>query len=333
MPVFCAAEQRTYALIPHRIGDDHRRNGTFHDRLRSLDDADRYADRLEDDEVEEALAHSRPQLHPWIYHNHRRARFAGARKERARDRYGGAHRNGFRGCRTLFACEYASYTLCDPAQMAPYGALRDRFRSCGNLRAVTDSLLRKATDFDKLQGAAKRLALSLELDSGEMTEIPSAITAVSMNGKVRFDTIERNSDKIWRIGDFYGVGQWFLDAFIGCLHNFDVKARIAHDCIEPRYSEGVLLESHKLGFVIGKEEDGDKFINPKRFVRTDKIREIRGELRYTSRLYSNCLNGALHALNEAKLYHFLLEDIYKHSMNFDALNEFSLELSKGVWEA
>lgn len=206
-------------------------------------------------------------------------------------------------------------------------------RSCGNLRAVTDSLMRKATDFEKLQAAAKRLAASLELSSGNMSEIPSVITAVSMNGKVRFDTIERNSDKIWTIGDFYGVGQWFLDAFIGCLHNFDVRARVAHDCIEPRYSEGVLLESHRLGFVIGREEDGDKFINPKRFVRTEKIREIRGELRYASRLYSECLDGALHALDEAKLYHFLLEDIYKHTMDFKALNEFSKELAVSIFEA
>ena len=205
-------------------------------------------------------------------------------------------------------------------------------RSCGNLRAVTDSLVRKATDFDKLQAAAKRLALSLELDSGDMTEIPSAITAVSMNGKVRFDTIEKNSDKIWCIGDFYGVGQWFLDAFIGCLHNYNVRARIAHDCIEPRYSEGVLLESHRLGFVIGREEDGNKYINPKRFVRTERIREIRSELRYASKLYSDCLDGALHSLAEARLYHFLLEDIYKHAMDFSALNEFYGELAAGIFE-
>ena len=206
-------------------------------------------------------------------------------------------------------------------------------RSCGNLRAVTDSLMRKATDFEKLQAAAKRLAASLELSSGKMSEIPSVITAVSMNGKVRFDTIERNADKICRIGDFYGVGQWFLDAFIGCLHNFDVKARIAYDCIEPRYCEGVLLESHRLGFVISREEDGEKYINPKRFVNTERIREIRGELRYASKLYSDCLEGALHALSEAKLYHFLLEDIYKHSMDFVALNEFSKELAVSIFES
>ena len=203
-------------------------------------------------------------------------------------------------------------------------------RSCGNLRAVTDSLVRRATDFEKLQGAAKRLVASLDLKDGSLESIPSAITAVSMRGKVRFDTIEQSADKIWRIGDFYGVGQWFLDAFVGCLQGCDAKARIACDCVEPRYAEGVLLESHRLGFVIGKEEDGEKFINPKRFVHTERIREIRGELRYASRLYSDCLDGALHALNEARLYHFLLEDIYKHAMDFAALNEFSGELTKKI---
>lgn len=203
-------------------------------------------------------------------------------------------------------------------------------RSCGNLRAVTDSLVRKATDFEKLQGAARRLVASLDLREGALDAVPSAITAVSMRGKVRFDTIERSADKIWRIGDFYGVGQWFLDAFIGCLHGCDAKARIACDCIEPRYAEGVLLESRRLAFVIGKEEDGEKFINPKRFVHTERIREIRGELRYASKLYGDCLDGALHALSEARLYHFLLEDIYKHTMDFTALNEYSRELSEKI---
>ena len=213
-------------------------------------------------------------------------------------------------------------------------------RSCGNLRAVTDSLVRKATDFDKLQSAAERLARSLNLEDGVFQKTPALISAVSMQGKVRLDTIEKNAVKTWRIGEFYGVGQWFLDALIGSLHKYKCNARISYDCIEPRYCDGVLLEKEQIGFILGKENEiGDgrcgndeRFINPKRFVRTDRMREIRGELRYASRLYSDCLDGALHALGEAKVYHFLLEDIYGHTMDFSALTDYSRHLIKKIFQ-
>ena len=211
-------------------------------------------------------------------------------------------------------------------------------RSCGNLRAVTDSLLRKATDFEKLQSAAERLARSLDFDEGEFSNAPALVSAVSMQGRVRFDTIEENSKKIWRVGDFYGVGQWFFDAFIGSLHKYESRARISYDCIEPRYCDGVFLEDKRLGFVLsrdkGEDNDGEseRFINPKRFVRTERIREIRGELRYASKLYSECLDGALHALGEVKVYHFLLEDIYRHTMDFAALTDYSRHLIKKIFQ-
>ena len=213
-------------------------------------------------------------------------------------------------------------------------------RSCGNLRAVTDSLVRKATDFDKLQAAAERLARSLNLEEGVFQTTPALVSAVSMNGRVRLDTIEENSDKIWRIGEFYGVGQWFFDALIGSLYKYKSKARISYDCIEPRYCDGVLLEKERVGFILGKENDDldgksvvdDRFINPKRFVRTERMKEIRGELRYASRLYSDCLDGSLRALGEAKVYHFLLEDIYRHTMDFSALTDYSSRLIKKIFQ-
>ena len=209
-------------------------------------------------------------------------------------------------------------------------------RSCGNLRVVTDSLVRRATDFDKLQSAAERLARSLNLEEGTIESAPALISAVSMQGRVRLDTIEKNSDKIWRIGEFYGVGQWFLDALIGSLHKYKCKARISYDCVEPRYCDGLLLENERIGFVLGRENDdtesGDGYINPKRFVRTERMREIRGELRYATRLYSDCLDGALHALSEAKVYHFLLEDIYRHAMNFAALTDYSRHLIDKIFK-
>ena len=214
-------------------------------------------------------------------------------------------------------------------------------RSCGNLRAVTDSLLRKATDFEKLQLAALRLADSLGMKRGEMESIPAIRSAVAMTGEVRLEVFENNADKVFRVGSFFGVGEWFLDALAGVLMGYEGAMRVSFDPICTHKTDGIFLENERVAFVLsgnerGKEIDGEddreRYINPKRFVRTDRLREVRGELRYAARLYRDCLDGAIHALGEAKLYHFLLEDIYKNAMDFKALNSFTANFVKNLME-
>ena len=219
---------------------------------------------------------------------------------------------------------------------AAYHRAYSYLRSCGNLRAVTDSLLCKITDMQKLRAAAARLAASLELPQGRAVRLPALIRAVAMTGNVRLDSFEQNSKKLWRVGDFYGVGYWFLGALADCLKEVSATVRLSYDPVCPEHIDGIFVEDAACGFVISKPDcraeddhedyEDEKFVNPKRFVHTEKLREIRGELRYAARLYQDCLDGALHALSEAKVYHFLLEDLYKHAMHFGALTEFTNEL-------
>ena len=213
-------------------------------------------------------------------------------------------------------------------------------RSCGNLRAVTDSLLKKATDYQKLRSAAERLARSLDLENGKASVIPAITCAVSMNGRCKLDTFEQGSERLWRVSDFYGVGEWFLDELADCLGAYNASLRLSYDPINADRTDGIFVENIKCGFVLSRhdssgaeereENENDKLINPKRFIHTEKLREIRGELRYAARLYQDCLDGALHALSEAKVYHFLLEDIYKHAMHFGALGEFAKEFVEKI---
>ncbi len=223
---------------------------------------------------------------------------------------------------------------------AAYRRAYSYLRSCGNLRAVTDSLLKKATDYRKLRATAERLARSLELDSGSLKTVPAITRAVSMAGKFKFDTFEQNSEKLWRVGEFYGVGEWFLDQLVDCLGGYKATARLSYDPINAGCIDGIFIEDVACGFVLAKSDgrgeedheecDNEKFINPKRFIHTEKLREIRGELRYAARLYQDCLDGALHALSEAKVYHFLLEDIYKHAMHFGSLSEFGKDFVEKI---
>jgi hypothetical protein len=222
---------------------------------------------------------------------------------------------------------------------AAYKRAYSYLRSCGNLRAVTDSLLRRATDFEKLQAAALRLADSLGMDRGKMETKPAILSAVGMTGEKKLDSFEKNAIKTYKVGNFYGVGGWFLDTLSGVLMGYDGKARFSYDPVSSHKTDGIFLENEKIAFILSANEQGkessaadesERFINPKRFVHTDKLREVRGELRYAARLYRDCLDGAIHALGEAKVYHFLLEDIYKNAMDFKALGQLCGEISEKI---
>lgn len=218
---------------------------------------------------------------------------------------------------------------------AAYKRAYDYLRSCGNLRAVSDSLLRKFVDREKMQAAADRLVRSFDLPRGTSTVIPSLLDAVTMTGRSGFDSFEHNADKVVRVDDFYGVGKLFLGSLLGSLSSVGETVRVAYDPVDVRLVNGIFLEDSKIAFLLWDKDktpsDEGKTVNAKRFVDTDKLREIRGELRYATRLYEDCLDGALHALSEAKVYHFLLEDIYKNAMNFKALNEFTYSFIDKLW--
>ena len=58
----------------------------------------------------------------------------------------------------------------------------------------------------------------------------------------------------------------------------------------------------------------------------EKLRQVRNELRYTFRLAQGSLDGALHSLSKAKIYHFLLEDIYGKAMDWKKIESIKINL-------
>ena len=111
--------------------------------------------------------------------------------------------------------------------------------------------------------------------------------------------------------------------------------RVAYDAICPWLINGIFVENDKRAFVIApldreaeieidrSASNSEKYINTKRFIVNDELRAARTELRYAEKLSNNALEGALHALSEVNVYHFLIEDIYKNAMNFSALTDFT----------
>ena len=217
-------------------------------------------------------------------------------------------------------------TALNSKKSAAYRRAYSYLRSCGNLCAVIDSLMRKAIDEEKLRGAASRTVAALELEVGEWQALPVVTKAVGMTGKTELSTFKNNAKKLYSVGEFYGVGGRFLEELERNLKTKKISVRVSKDPICPDKTDGIFIEDVGVAFVVVKnstgeesETENERFINPKRFIHTEKMREFRGEMRYAARLYNDCLDGALHALGEARVYHFLLEDIYKNAMDFAAL--------------
>ena len=214
---------------------------------------------------------------------------------------------------------------------AAYNKVYTYLRSCGNLRTVTDMLLRDVLHKDKMTRAIKRIVESLTLPDGVAAEVPMSLDAVTMKGCISFDTFSDLAENVYSVSFAQGAGQLFLCELEAQLKNKNITMRVAYDAICPWLVNGIFIEEIKTAFLISDgEKDSDrpdekntKYINSNRFVDIDELRSARSEIRYTSKLSSSSLEGALHALSEVNVYHFLLEDIYKNAMDFKSLTAFT----------
>jgi hypothetical protein len=218
---------------------------------------------------------------------------------------------------------------------AEYKSAYTFLRSVGNLRAVRDGLVREVLLTDKLRTAIERIAAIYP--AGKMRYIPAIVNSVSMNGQIRFDTLERNAKKIYIIKKFYGVEYIVLDELFMALQDREVSARVSFDPITPEHVDGIYLEDDQTAFIIDQNSNitGENLsytpqnntisLNSKRFVDMEALRDIRSELRYTARLGQSSLDGALHSLSKARIYHFLLEDIYGKAMDWKRFSELDIK--------
>ena len=215
---------------------------------------------------------------------------------------------------------------------AAYNKAYTYLRSCGNLRTVTDMLLRESLNGEKMARAVERIVDSLCLDhGGEATIIPTPIDAVTMKGCVSFDTFRQKADKIYLVGYAQGIGQLLLCELERQFRKKNICMRIAYDAVCPWLINGIFIDDINTAFLVGDADDNgdgsdetnEKYINSKRFIDNDALRAARSEIRYTKKLSQSSLEGAIHALSEVSVYHFLLEDIYKNAMDFKALTEFT----------
>ena len=198
-----------------------------------------------------------------------------------------------------------------------FADIYDHLSAALSCERIADRIVEKNTDFPKLEAAINRLFKKIDLRHGDGRIEYRLTDSIGMRGRVRFDTFTESADKVYRVT---GNG-WkaFFDTFVKMA-----KMRGANMFISPYYLDtdkvsGVFLPTESVAFVREDSDIGDKeygVINTARFSYVyDKA--DRKEIKRVMRSAKSALTEAESAFGEVRRIHFILEDIYSDTMNFE----------------
>ncbi|MBE6548235.1 MAG: hypothetical protein E7667_05085 [Ruminococcaceae bacterium] len=202
-------------------------------------------------------------------------------------------------------------------------------RACGNLRAVINSYIEDMLDIDKMKACISRMMRGIGNGDG-YKNLPALVNCIGMKGEAHLDTFEREADKIFVLRGDMGESA-FLIELDKCLRDKGMSIRTAYHPIYDREIEGIFVEKMKYWFVNESALTKDceksflektKYINMQRFIFKDPSKAEKGDTRYCRRLLDTCVQEAKKCLARAGEAHFELEEIYKSSMDFEALNAY-----------
>ena len=217
------------------------------------------------------------------------------------------------------------FSLCHGKTEA-YRRAYNALAICGNLTAVMDSYVGEFVLSDKMRDSAQRL-VERYCVSGEGKRRIRLIDSVSMKGRVRFDTFERNATNTVIIGDTYCAGNIMLEKIKGALDGLGADYYVSYDPVITRRINGIFDTGSRTAFMLSdsrmdsiENERAVVSINTRRFI-DDGIKDVKGDIKYSLSLYRSSIDLALKMLYRAKGMHFALEEIYKGAMDFSLVDK------------
>lgn len=189
-----------------------------------------------------------------------------------------------------------------------------------------DVLAEPYRDRDKMRAAVLRACEKIPNGTGARIT-PCAVSAIGTHGRVRFDSLEACSAKLYAICDSLGTAGAYLEALTTELLKKGCALRVAYDPIDTDRIEAVLVDDSGECFVTCSDPDSvpdnAQKINMKRFVLVERASEIRREYRAAQKLREGLISLAEQAIGDSGRAHLGLEKIYTESMDFEALGAFT----------
>ena len=143
--------------------------------------------------------------------------------------------------------------------------------------------------------------------------------AVTMKGMFAIDTMTNMGETRYTVTDSFSVASLFMNMLKDALQKCGFALTVGLVPLGGHIS-GIYIHDADIGISVGEREEDTKNINMNRFVTQDIKDTVKGKVRLGAKVRESCLTEAASSLSKAAEYHFLLEEIYKTAMDFDALS-------------
>ena len=183
-------------------------------------------------------------------------------------------------------------------------------------------------DQKRLKALAKRL-FGRALSDGEYLCKTGILRAIGMSGKSYLDSYEKNSFQKVYITEHYGIGSLLLSEICALARENKNHIRVSYDPLNAELPDGVYIENAGLVFLLSEDRrENEKNVSLRRilpFSRIDKRekKKVCARYRNAKRISCSLIDAATQELEIAGKMHFALENIYKESMDFAALERFT----------
>lgn len=159
------------------------------------------------------------------------------------------------------------------------------------------------------------------------------ISTICNHGIVYLDTFEKLSEKIWIIEDHLYTAHLYLSNLLELAKANNQDYTVSFSPMFPSLPNALYFPKSKACFVIGKriyeDEVADKeyhYINMKRFLNTDQIKNSKEKLKFAQKCINELLEGAVDSLREAANIHQKIEKYYTSAMDFQKVDETTDEI-------
>jgi hypothetical protein len=187
---------------------------------------------------------------------------------------------------------------------------------------------------EKMERAVIRLTSALKGD--RYSETLRLCEAISMDGAIAYDTIERGRE-LWFVRDRFGISDLFFDALRTQAREKGLQCEVSLRPLIPTQIRAMAFPSEKICVSAIEDErlparaQKRKIINLDRFLDLDALSQIRQKIRFCRKCRDASLQAAYATLSEIKNLHFSLENCYIPCMDFEKKEAYTAALIKRIF--
>ena len=185
-------------------------------------------------------------------------------------------------------------------------------------------------DRDKAEAYIDRLLKKLKVKHSANPVVRRRYThGITMRGRWCVDVTEDASVDSYSVFDIKNIAPLFMELVAEKAKAEGLSHTVSYMPLRHNIT-AVSLDDHDITFNVSRGRNDEKSINSKRFDKCDS--SVDGRMKLAGRCEKECIEDAETILSSAAENHFRLEEIYKKSMDFERLAEYTDEVTDEILE-